>query len=93
MKHKDKPKETKKTEESSALLKPKPYDYEEARKQVKFGEDTEASQGDGGPSPFRDSGGKKKSARGQTSDSAKELQQGRRRQAFPASGNRSATFR
>ncbi|KAI4348481.1 hypothetical protein L6164_009202 [Bauhinia variegata] len=91
-----KAKQTKKTDEPSGLLQLKPFDYEEARKLVKFGEDAEVSQGDDGLAPVRDSVGKKKSSvtgRGQTSDLAKELQQGRRRQAFPASGNRSATFR
>ena len=44
----------------------------------------------------RKSGGKMKKStvgQGQTSDMANELAPARRRQAFPASGNRSATFR
>lgn len=94
--------ETNKTEESSGLLQFKPFDYEAARQQVRFGDVKEdaSSQGDGeddddGLRKPRDSGRKKSSigGRGQTSDLTKEFPQGRRRQAFPASGNRSATFR
>lgn len=92
---------TRKTEESSRLVEVKPFDYEAARQRVKFGEDTEDLQEeddeDGGlRHRQRKSGGKMKKStvgQGQTSDMANELAPARRRQAFPASGNRSATFR
>ncbi|KAI9121559.1 hypothetical protein K1719_008592 [Acacia pycnantha] len=89
-----------KTEESGRLLEVKPFDYEAAREQVRFGEDATLQEEDDEDGILRrrrgKSGGKKKNltvGRGETSDLAKELPPARRRQAFPASGNRSATFR
>ncbi|KAK4272341.1 hypothetical protein QN277_020909 [Acacia crassicarpa] len=89
-----------KTEESGRLLEVKPFDYEAARKQVRFGEDATLQEEDDEDGILRrrraKSGGKKKNltvGRGETSDLAQELPPARRRQAFPASGNRSATFR
>ncbi|KAK4272349.1 hypothetical protein QN277_020917 [Acacia crassicarpa] len=88
-----------KTEESGRLVEVKPFDYEAARQHVRFGEDAtlEEEDEDGGLRQRQgNSGGKKKNStvgRGETSDLAKELAPARRRQAFPASGNRSATFR
>lgn len=87
-----------KTEQPSGEVKLKPFDYEAARKHVKFGEDTKnaSSKDCGADMETEDSGSKKQRStigQGQDSDSSKQLQQGRRRQAFPASGNRSATFR
>ncbi|TKY46324.1 Exosome component 10 [Spatholobus suberectus] len=87
----------KKTEEPSGLVQLKPFDYEAARKHVKFVEDTKhaSSQGCDGHMETEDSGSKKLLSTigpGQASDLTKQLPQGRRRQAFPASGNRSATF-
>ncbi|KAB2048429.1 hypothetical protein ES319_A13G112800v1 [Gossypium barbadense] len=62
-----------------------------ARKQVKFGVDTEEKPG----SQVNSARKKKSSAVGllQIDDGTKLFPQARRRQAFPASGNRSATFR
>lgn len=81
----------------SDFLQVKPFDFEAARKQVKFGEDnrrgkTEANDGD---DKIRlNKGDKKKSSvMSQKEEDGNDLPQGRRRQAFPASGNRSATFR
>ncbi|RDX95637.1 Protein RRP6-like 2, partial [Mucuna pruriens] len=88
-----------KTRQPSGLVQLKPFDYEAARKHVKFGERTKhassSSQDCDGHMETEDSGSKKqRSTMGQeTGDLPKQLQQGRRRQAFPASGNRSATFR
>ncbi|KAJ8441086.1 hypothetical protein Cgig2_000347 [Carnegiea gigantea] len=83
---------TKETEGTSGLQF-KPFDYEAARKEFKFGKAVEKGMkvcDDDG----RKSLGKKK---GGASDKSKQdeggLPQGRRRQVFPASGNRSATFR
>lgn len=62
-----------------------PFDYEAARKEVKFGEGQKGRQG-----------GKKEVKSGQKKGSGpeqSEFGQGKRRQAFPASGNRSATFK
>ncbi|KAJ7971942.1 Protein RRP6-like 2 [Quillaja saponaria] len=78
----------KKAEESGGLQL-KPFDYEAARKQVRFGEEAEDVR-----HPLN-SGIKKKSsdiAQGQSNDLRNDLLQGKRRQAFPATGNRSATF-
>ncbi|KAL4277382.1 hypothetical protein AHAS_Ahas20G0301600 [Arachis hypogaea] len=94
-----KTKQPKKLDQPGGLLKLKPFDYEEARKHIKFGEKTNHSspENDDSHREQDDSGSKKKRStgqgQGQTSDLAKQLPQGRRRQAFPASGNRSATFR
>ncbi|CAN4125089.1 unnamed protein product [Withania somnifera] len=81
-------------------LKVQPFDYEAARKQVVFGEDPGKQQ------PERE-GYESSKSRNIEGDKKKDLlvgqppkieettefQQGRRRQAFPASGNRSYTFR
>ncbi|OMO70391.1 hypothetical protein COLO4_28619 [Corchorus olitorius] len=86
-----KAKKVKKPKEQSAPLQIKPFDYEAARQQVKFGEDAEEESGS-----QPNSGRKKKSSvagRMQIEDGSKQFPQARRRQAFPASGNRSATFR
>lgn len=88
-----------KSQEAGCVLQLKPFDYEAARKHVRFGEDPEdelGSEGDKGLKSRRDSGGKKKGpikGRVQRDDGTGEFPQGRRRQAFPATGNRSATFR
>lgn len=80
-----------------SVLQLKPFDYEAARKQVRFGEDkVEESERGKGLKSLRGFGGKKKgavTAQNQRDDDTRELGQGRRRQAFPATGNRSATFR
>ncbi|XP_071705512.1 protein RRP6-like 2 [Rutidosis leptorrhynchoides] len=82
---------------SGGLLKVIPFDYAAAIKEARFGED--GSDGSGGEDgngankkkrEKKKSGGRKESAAGERSG---DFQMGRRRQAFPASGNRSATFR
>lgn len=89
-----KPREVEKSQESGGL-QVKPFDYEAAKRGVIFGAKPvkDARAGEGARS--LNIGGKKKSLGGIVSndDGSKELAQGRRRQAFPASGNRSATFR
>ncbi|KAE8721178.1 Detected protein of confused Function [Hibiscus syriacus] len=82
----------KKSKEPSGLLQIKSFDYEAARKEVKFGEDAEEESG----SHTNYAGKKKKGSavgRLEIDDGSKQFPQARRRQAFPASGNRSATFR
>ncbi|KAG9134684.1 hypothetical protein Leryth_001009 [Lithospermum erythrorhizon] len=81
--------------ESHAPLKP--FDYETARKQVKYGEvSTGSSRGRkadeirGKIGQGHRNGG---SAISQNDEVTQDLPQGKRRQAFPASGNRSASFR
>ncbi|GAB4857231.1 hypothetical protein Ancab_015138 [Ancistrocladus abbreviatus] len=65
-----------------------PFDYEAARKQVKFAVGADNTSGDGDVA-----GGKKAGATaGRVREDEGKLAPGRRRQAFPASGNRSATF-
>ncbi|XWS57890.1 hypothetical protein CRYUN_Cryun09bG0212100 [Craigia yunnanensis] len=81
----------KKSKEPSGLLQIKPFDYEASRKHVQFGEDAEEESG----SQVKSAGKKKNSKVGrlQIDDGTTQFPQARRRQAFPASGNRSATFR
>ncbi|XP_071911912.1 protein RRP6-like 2 isoform X2 [Coffea arabica] len=76
-----------KPQECAGLLQFKPFDYEAAKKQVIFREDPSPKAED---SRSRLTKGDKKS---QKEDGTRDLPQGRRRQAFPASGNRTATFR
>ncbi|KAG6642846.1 protein RRP6-like 2 isoform X1 [Carya illinoinensis] len=81
------------------FLQLRPFDYEAARKQVRFGEDKVEELESGSKKGLKGrlgSGGKKKGSatdRTQRDDGTRELAQGMRRQAFPATGNRSATFR
>ncbi|KAK1404600.1 3'-5' exonuclease domain-containing family protein [Heracleum sosnowskyi] len=77
-------------------LQIKPFDYEAARKEVRFGEDRRRNGGDEGGKNKRDTGNRKKNAAKGQSEGNEEsggFQLGRRRQAFPVTGNRSATFR
>ncbi|VFQ67444.1 unnamed protein product [Cuscuta campestris] len=67
-----------------------PFNYEEARKEVIFGEEEGSGKAGGETSKS-----KKKSAGSVgpfNTELENEFQQGKRRQAFPASGNRSYTF-
>ncbi|KAL8132205.1 hypothetical protein AgCh_007918 [Apium graveolens] len=85
-----------KEQEPSGLLQIKPFDYEAARKEVRFGEDRRRNGGDEGGKNKRDTGNRKKNAaKGQSvgTEESGGFQLGRRRQAFPVTGNRSATFR
>ncbi|KAL7614831.1 protein RRP6-like 2 [Lactuca sativa] len=81
-------------EDSSGLVKVTPFDYEAARKEVGFGEGgsgrAEGEDGKKGKREKKKSGGGRKEAAGERSG---DFQLGRRRQAFPATGNRSSTFR
>jgi len=91
----NKTRQHKKTEQSSGVVQLKAFDYEAARKHVKYGEHTKHASSQDCDVEVEDSDSKQRSTIGQeqASDSTKQLQQGKRRQAFPASGNRSATFR
>lgn len=93
-----KPGKPERSEEPSGFLQLKPFDFEAARKQIEFGEDAQKKSAgvDGNKRKPVCSGDKKKVSavdRAQKDDGTKELSQGRRRSAFPATGNRSATFR
>lgn len=82
----------------SGFLQIKPFDYEAARKQVVFGEDLEEDselEDDKDPKPSKNAGAKLDLGldRVQKNSGTVELPQGKRRHAFPATGNRSATFR
>lgn len=79
-----------KSRATDGSLPVQPFDYEAARKQVKFGK-SGAAVADGDDSVKRRERRKVSGAVGK--EDAAEHPQGRRRQAFPASGNRSATFR
>lgn len=80
--------------EQAPGLQLKPFDYEAARKTLKFGTKSrkEDANGEGGG----ESGSNSKKGVGRGGGEAKQdqatLPQGRRRHAFPSSGNRSATF-
>ncbi|KAL5837399.1 hypothetical protein ACOSQ3_014568 [Xanthoceras sorbifolium] len=95
-----KAKKVEKSEEASGIVQLKPFDFEAARKQIRFGknlkEEAEAAGDERNKKSPLDSGGKKKGSavgRAQKDDGMTELPQGKRRHAFPATGNRSATFR
>ncbi|KAG6434093.1 hypothetical protein SASPL_105715 [Salvia splendens] len=81
-----------KSRPAEASIEVKPFDYEAAREKVIFGGQRKVE-------PVEDDGSSKRKERrkGSTAvgkdDEPSEHPQGRRRQAFPASGNRSATFR
>ncbi|XP_030452947.2 protein RRP6-like 2 isoform X1 [Syzygium oleosum] len=84
------------SQETSGFLQVKPFDYEAARSDVGFGVDKkDGSGGDEGQKRLLNSRGRKNSSPTDQfqKDDGSRLPQGRRRQAFPASGNRSATFR
>lgn len=84
----------KKSDESANLLQVKPFDYEAATQQVKFGDVDRKSERSENRASQRDSARKKGSAADRVKDDgAGDFQQGKRRQAFPATGNRSASFR
>ncbi|CAK8533025.1 unnamed protein product [Lathyrus sativus] len=93
----NKTRKPKKTEQASGLLQLTPFDYEAAMNHVKFGErkkDPSTQDCDNRVEKEGSGGKKKRSTIGEAQPSEpKQFQQGRRRQAFPASGNRSATFR
>ncbi|XP_021776042.1 protein RRP6-like 2 [Chenopodium quinoa] len=77
--------------EDTGGLQFKPFDYEAARKEVKFGEPAKRDLKTGDNN--NNSGKKKGLVTDRSSNDEDLLPQGKRRQAFPASGNRSATFR
>ncbi|XP_051131750.1 protein RRP6-like 2 isoform X2 [Andrographis paniculata] len=76
-------------------LQVEPFDYDTARKQVKFGEDCDGTEpmDEDGENRRRSSKKGSAAAKSKNDGGTTNLPQGRRRQAFPASGNRSATFR
>lgn len=82
---------TEKSQERVGFLQLEPFDYEAAKKQVIFGEDPGGKLG----TRVEDSKRRlnKEDKKSLKEDGVRDLPQGRRRQAFPASGNRSATFR
>lgn len=96
---KSKAKLAEKSQAHEGQLKVQPFDYEAARKQVVFGEDPGKQQ----PETEGDESRRSRNAKGDKKglfvdqppkiEETAEFQQGRRRQAFPASGNRSYTFR
>lgn len=96
-----KPKQAEQSKESGGFLQLKPFDYEAARKEFRFGEDRKAKKGEEGDEGHRNNSRldkvdrKKSSVAGHSRNDERtgDFAQGRRRQAFPATGNRSATFR
>lgn len=94
-----KAKQPMKPEESGGFLELKPFDYESARKQLWLGAEPDAEMGEkseGGRKSRASKGDKKKSSvlgESRKDEESGGFQQGRRRHTFPASGNRSATFR
>ena len=90
--HNRKAREPEKSQDSGGL-QVKPFDYEAARKQVIFGQKPAKDVGAGGEGMKSLGPRAKKKNVVDGDDGSNELPQGRRRQAFPATGNRSATFR
>lgn len=86
------PKIANKSQPSEGLLQLEPFDYESARKLIKFGVNQPKEEGDDN-SQRRDKKKGSVTANSGQEEGTAEFSQGRRRQAFPASGNRSATFR
>lgn len=87
-----KARELEKSQESGGL-QVKPFDYEAGRRRVIFGEKAAKDVG-AGVEGMKSLGSRaKKKTLVDGDDGSTELPQGRRRQAFPATGNRSATFR
>ncbi|KAK9951694.1 hypothetical protein M0R45_007130 [Rubus argutus] len=87
-----KARELEKSQESGGLHV-KPFDYEAGRRRVIFGEKAAKDVG-AGVEGMKSLGSRaKKKTLVDGDDASTELPQGRRRQAFPATGNRSATFR
>ncbi|GFP91797.1 exosome component 10 [Phtheirospermum japonicum] len=86
-----------KAAEEEGLLQVKPFDYEAARKEVKFGQNRGGEPTEEGDGSNRRRDRKKglvtKDNKSGKNEESAGFAQGRRRQAFPASGNRSATFR
>lgn len=81
-------------ESGGGSFKLKPFDYEAARKKVEFGEVGGGQRDDVHRGLFGSSSGRKSSSgKVERVEETNEFQQGRRRQAFPLTGNRSATFR
>ncbi|CAA0818753.1 Polynucleotidyl transferase- ribonuclease H fold protein with HRDC domain [Striga hermonthica] len=81
---------------SPSFLEVKPFDYEAARKQVKFGANRKGEpMGEDDDRSVRKQDRQKGLVKEKSGkdEGPTEFGQGRRRQAFPASGNRSATFR
>ncbi|CAN8232659.1 unnamed protein product [Cochlearia groenlandica] len=77
-----------KNNKTQKLPELEPFDYEAARKEVKSGEGYKGRQG--GTGSKATTGHKKKEF---VAPEQSDFGQGKRRQAFPASGNRSATFK
>ncbi|KAK6131653.1 hypothetical protein DH2020_034667 [Rehmannia glutinosa] len=84
-----------KSQPTDGFLQVKPFDYEAARQQVKFGGNPNREpMGEGDDNKRRDRKKGIVTAKSEKDEGTTDLlPQGRRRQAFPASGNRSATFR
>lgn len=71
----------------------KPFDYEEARKEIQFDKKPSKERSDNDSKADSRRGRKGSATQQGQGDNGTEFRQGRRRQAFPASGNRSSTFR
>ncbi|KAL6575192.1 hypothetical protein OROMI_012477 [Orobanche minor] len=79
-------------DKSQTFLQVKPFDYEAARKQIKFGENSkQMEEGDDGVKIRDRKKGVVKDKLGKD-EGTNDFAQGRRRHAFPASGNRSMNF-
>ncbi|KAJ0469979.1 putative ribonuclease D [Helianthus annuus] len=80
---------------SAGLVKVTPFDYAAARKEARFGEDGSGGEDEGkqGKRERKKAGGGRKKEAGGGGERSGDFQLGRRRQAFPATGNRSSTFR
>lgn len=90
--------ETDDSGKQSGFLQIQPFDYKAARKQIEFGEDLEEDsklEDNKDPKASKNAGAKSDLDLNRVHKNSEtvELPQGKRRHAFPATGNRSATFR
>ncbi|XP_077247718.1 polynucleotidyl transferase, ribonuclease H fold protein with HRDC domain-containing protein isoform X2 [Tasmannia lanceolata] len=83
----------KRSEESDNCTQVEIFDYAAAREEMRFGEEREGLRGGDHKKPSDSREKRKGSVSARIPSAGNEFQQPRRRQAFPASGNRSATFR
>lgn len=92
-------KQAEKSQDSVNAKQFKPFDYEAARKEITFGDIRGINKGEEGEENGknrRDVGNRKKSSvvgRPEGGEESGGFQLGRRRQAFPSTGNRSASYR
>jgi len=85
-------KNSRQSQEPEVKIQVKPFDYAAARKTIIFG-DVKEHRGDGGIDSNPSGSGEKRRGSGMGRTNGEERVRGLRRHAFPASGNRSTTYK